>query len=156
MYIFCPISVPNVTAWLILGLSNYTNRWPHTVIQIISRASRAAWTKIRGVIEIFWSILTIKLHHISNNSGLMETKDHYIVLFWFNSLINSVNTCLWKYLTSRATQNYLVDRMQPADWKGTIYTKEAGLVTIDSRSWFTTCFQLHKKYCTQIRWQEGV
>ena len=32
----------------------------------ISRVIRqAAWSKIRGIIQVFWRILTIKLHHIS-------------------------------------------------------------------------------------------
>ena len=89
------------------GFPTWFNRVPHTCQSCqnwhcgqphkqVKQIRWATWSKSRGVLLIFWRILTIKLHHIRNNSGLIEPNDRNIVYSGFNiSLIEKIYGSIW-------------------------------------------------------------
>ena len=103
-------------------------------------------------IDFFCRIFTIKLHHMSNNSASIAAKDFNIIsIFWFYYFTNSAN--IWKYLTSRAAQNFLAGHMRKPD----IESKQS--CVLSAIGWFYTftvlgpvfnLFQHHTLFCQTI------
>ena len=63
--------------------------------------------------RVFWRILTVKLHHTSNTSELIELKDHKIV---YSGFITSLNQKLYGNIRLRGPHEIA---SLAAGWKAT-------------------------------------